>query len=81
MGKTVLASDVGGHRELIQHEVTGLLFRADDPASLTAEGIRAALDSDLRHSLGKLGRKHVESERKWSEIVSKYTTIYDRLSH
>ena len=81
MGKMVLASDVGGHRELIQHEITGLLFRADDSASLTKEGIRAALDGDLRHRMGKRGRKHVERERKWPEIVSKYVTIYEQLVH
>jgi glycosyltransferase involved in cell wall biosynthesis len=80
-GKAVVASDVGGHRELIQHGVTGLLFRADDVASLTEEGIRAATDRNLRDKLGKLGRKHVEKERKWSEIVSKYLTIYDQLLH
>jgi len=79
MGKTVVASDVGGHRELIQHGVTGLLFRADDVAALTQEGVRAAMDRELRDKLGKLGRRHVESERRWSEIVSKYLTIYKQL--
>ncbi len=33
-GKLVAASDVGGHRELIQNGVTGTLFPADDPAGL-----------------------------------------------
>ena len=30
LSKAVLASGVGGHRELVQHEVTGLLFRPED---------------------------------------------------
>jgi glycogen(starch) synthase len=81
MGKAIVASDVGGHRELIQHGVTGLLFRADDATALTREGIRAATDRDLREKLGKVGRKHVEDERGWPEIVSKYLTIYNRLLH
>ena len=81
MGKTIVASDVGGHRELIQHGLTGLLFRADDVAALAQEGIRAAVDAGLREKLGKLGRAHVEKERRWPEIVSKYLGIYNQLLH
>jgi glycogen synthase len=80
-GKTVVASDVGGHRELIQHGVTGLLFRADDATALMREGIRAATDQDLREKLSKVGRKHVEEERRWPQIVSQYLPIYKRLHH
>ena len=32
--KLVVASDVGGHRELIRHDVTGTLFPAGDPDAL-----------------------------------------------
>src|SRR3546814_18965712 len=32
--KLVAASDVGGHRELIEHGVTGTLFPAGDPAAI-----------------------------------------------
>jgi glycogen synthase len=79
MGKAVVASDVGGHRELIQHGITGLLFRADDATALAREGMRAAMDGDLREKLGRLGRKHVEQERAWRDIVSKYLDIYNQL--
>jgi PEP-CTERM/exosortase A-associated glycosyltransferase len=30
MGKVLIASDVGGHKELIKHEQTGLLFQSDN---------------------------------------------------
>lgn len=81
MGKAVVASDVGGHRELIQHGVTGLLFPADDVTALTREGIRAATDRNLREKLGQAGRKHVEEKRGWPKIVSKYWQIYSQLLH
>ena len=81
MGKAVVASDVGGHRELIQHGVTGLLFRADDVDALTQEGVRVAIDRNLRERLGKVGRKHVEDERRWLGIVSNYLGIYNKLLH
>src|SRR5690606_22420533 len=35
-GKIVAASDVGGHRELMTHGVTGTLFAPDDPAACAA---------------------------------------------
>src|SRR3546814_13108656 len=35
-GKLVAASDVGGHRELIDDGVTGTLFAPDDPAAIAA---------------------------------------------
>ena len=35
-GRLLIASDVGGHRELIRDGVTGRLFRPDDPAALAA---------------------------------------------
>src|SRR5207248_4542101 len=41
--RIVVASDVGGHRELIRDRQTGYLFPPDQPEQLV-EGIRAALD-------------------------------------
>ncbi len=34
-GKLFVASDVGGHRELVTHGETGMLFKADDATALT----------------------------------------------
>ena len=41
-GKLVAASDVGGHRELIEDGVTGTLFAPDDPADCAARARRPA---------------------------------------
>ena len=49
--KLVVASNVGGHRELIEDGVTGTLFPAGDPKALTD-----ALDTLVRQSL-PLGRE------------------------
>ena len=52
--KLVAASDVGGHRELIEDGVTGTLFPAGDPAALAAalsRPVRAArrMERAARH--------------------------------
>jgi glycogen synthase len=81
MGKMVLASDVGGHRELIQHDQTGLLFRAGSAGDFLNCAVRAAQDSQLRLRLGEEGRRYVERERSWATIVSRYPPIYEKLKH
>jgi glycosyltransferase involved in cell wall biosynthesis len=78
-GKVVLASDVGGHRELIQDGVTGRLFPADDAAAL-AQAVRALLED--RATWGELrgaGRHFVEQERTWRRSVARYRSVYGGL--
>jgi len=77
MGCPVVASDVGGLLELIQHEVTGLIFKAESQEALIGEVRRLASDPGFRRSLGAAGRAHVERERTWAGVVSRYRRIYD----
>lgn len=79
MGQAVLASDVGGHRELIAHDRTGLLYQAGSEENFVVQAVRAAKDPALRSRLGKEARAFVESERSWAKIVSRYPTIYEGL--
>jgi PEP-CTERM/exosortase A-associated glycosyltransferase len=76
MARPVLASDVGGLAELIEHGATGLLFRAEDAGSLVAQAGALASSRDLRDSIGRAARSHVERERSWSRVVSRYLEIY-----
>jgi PEP-CTERM/exosortase A-associated glycosyltransferase len=79
-GKPVLASDVGGHRELISHAENGYLFAADNPAAL-ASAIEAMLQNRLSHgNLVARGRAFVELERNWVSSVSRYQPIYATLA-
>jgi PEP-CTERM/exosortase A-associated glycosyltransferase len=77
-GGVVLASDVGGHRELVRHGETGLLFPADDAASL-ADAIRAALARQAQWPvLGRAARDFVERERSWDRSAQAYIGAYSR---
>jgi PEP-CTERM/exosortase A-associated glycosyltransferase len=75
-GLPVLASDVGGLAELIEHGSTGLLFRAEDASAFVREAVSLASDPGLRARLGASAREHVRSERSWSRVVSQYPAIY-----
>jgi len=78
-GKLVVASDVGGHRELIRNDETGLLVRpgsAEALATAVAELLRNPKDwNRLRIN----GRQFVERERTWQQSVANYVPIFEHL--
>ena len=78
--RLLLASDVGGHRELIRHGETGWLFEAGSAESLTAR-LLELLDSRERwDALRAAGRRFVETERNWTVSVANYVEPYARLT-
>jgi PEP-CTERM/exosortase A-associated glycosyltransferase len=79
MSKAVLASDVGGHRELINDGRTGVLFEAGNADDLVIQCVRLAHDPVLRSSLGEAGRAFVNTERSWAKLAERYVQIYQQL--
>jgi PEP-CTERM/exosortase A-associated glycosyltransferase len=76
IGKAVIASDVGGHRELIRHMETGLLFPAGDEAALL-DCIELLLGaSSLRQTLGERAAAWVHRERTWAHVTEPYGDVY-----
>jgi glycogen synthase len=77
-GRMFVASDVGGHRELVRDGVTGFLFPAGDAAAL-----ESALEAMLSRreqwpQIRAQARRFVESERTWSNSVARYADVYQR---
>ncbi len=79
-GRLVLASDVGGHRELIQHGETGWLFRAGDEAALAAAVVELFAARERWDALRAAGRAYVEGERNWPLSVARYAPVYDEVT-
>jgi glycosyltransferase involved in cell wall biosynthesis len=78
-GRLVLASNVGGHRELVRDGETGFLFPANDADAL-ARAIATALS--CRHDWPRIAanaRRFVETERNWTASVARYEPVYERL--
>ncbi len=78
-GRLLIASDVGGHKELIRDGDTGLLFKSGDAVALVASlqrllALRAQWD-DIRQR----ARAFVEQERNWARSVAHYAPVYERL--
>lgn len=77
-GRMFVASDVGGHKELIRHGETGFLFRAGDVNAL-AKSIDDVLSRrDLWPAIRAEARRFVEVERTWATSVSRYREVYRR---
>ena len=77
-GRLLVASDVGGHRELIHHGQTGFLCPAGDTASL-----EAAIEDTLSRraewpAVRAQARRFVERERTWYGSVARYAGVYER---
>jgi PEP-CTERM/exosortase A-associated glycosyltransferase len=78
--KIVVASDVGGHRELIEDGATGYLFRAGDAGALAVRVIDAIRRRTEWKRIGENGRRYVETQRSWSKVVARYAPIYEALT-
>ncbi len=78
-GKLVAASDVGGHRELIEDGVTGTLFAADDPAAIAAALSGLLADRASWDHRRAVAREYVERDRNWSSNISRYEPVYRKL--
>lgn len=79
-GRLLVASDVGGHKELIRHGETGWLFQAG-----SAQALADAVDALLARreqwpALRRAGRLFVENERHWRASVAHYRPVFERLA-
>jgi PEP-CTERM/exosortase A-associated glycosyltransferase len=79
LSKVFLASDVGGHRELIEDGRTGLLFKAGDAQALARAALDILADPDRQRRITTAGLRFVREERTWAHSVAGYEAVYQRL--
>lgn len=75
-GRILVASDVGGHRELIRDGETGFLFAAGDVEALVRAIGRTLERRDDWARIAATARRFVEGERTWKSSVSRYAQVY-----
>ena len=78
-GRMFVASDVGGHRELVREGETGFLFPADDAGALARTIERVLSTRDDWPRVRDAARRFVETERTWSRSVARYESVYSNL--
>ncbi|HVF63991.1 MAG TPA: TIGR04063 family PEP-CTERM/XrtA system glycosyltransferase [Casimicrobiaceae bacterium] len=75
-GRMLIASDVGGHRELVRDGETGYLFRAGDVEALVETIDRVLRERDRWPAVAARARRFVETERTWARSAAAYVDVY-----
>ena len=78
-GRLMVASDVGGHKELIRDGKTGVLFRAGNAGDLVSKVVALLKYEQGWDSMKRNGRQFVEAERNWAASVARYRGVYGSL--
>lgn len=79
-GRLLVASDVGGHKELIRHGETGMLFEAGSAEALTQTVVDLLAAQGSWPAIRQAGRRFVEEERNWNRSVANYANVYYSLA-
>lgn len=77
--KLVAASNVGGHRELVTHADTGMLFPPDDAAACAASLADLLDRRDDWDAMRQRGKTHVRDNHDWHRNAQRYLSVYQRL--
>ena len=78
-GTPVVASDSGGHREILSHEETGLLVPPEDAAALAEAAIGLLKDEDRRARLAANAKAAAEARFSAPEHARQVGLVYDEI--
>ena len=77
--RPVVATDVGGNRELVEDGVTGFLTPARDHAAIAAAISRALSNPELARAVTTRARHQIDSHFSLTGMVAQYEGLYARL--
>lgn len=79
VGLPVVATDVGGTRELVVDKHTGYLVRLGDKKDMARKITRLLNNPRLAETMGKAGKAKMESEYQWPSVIDKYLSVISAL--
>ena len=77
LGKPVVATDVGGNREVVHHGETGLLVPARSAEALAEAVISLLRDSEAATAMGRKARERVATQFSIERMVNEYQSLYE----
>jgi glycosyltransferase involved in cell wall biosynthesis len=75
----IVATDVGGNREVVSDGVSGYLVPPRDPRALAEKILPLVRDNKLRERFGNAGRKIAEADFSLKVMAKNYQEFYSRL--
>ena len=79
MGLPIVATDIRGCRQVVDHGRTGLLVAPGDAAALTDAIADLAADAPARRAMGRQGRAKAQQEFDQQRVIATTLAVYDRL--
>ncbi|MCS7201885.1 MAG: glycosyltransferase family 4 protein [Dictyoglomus sp.] len=79
LSKPVIASNIGGFKEIIDSGQDGLLFTPRDIYDLGQKILFLLKDENFANTIGKKAREKVESMYTWDKISEKTLKVYERV--
>lgn len=77
-GLPVVATNVGGNPEVVQHDMTGLLIPSQDSQALADALIQVLSNPVARLEMGRKGRERVEAHFSLTGMTQRYGEIYEQ---
>lgn len=77
-GLPIVATDVGGNREIVGHERTGVLVPSEDPQALAGAMLSLLEDPDARARLGEAGRLWALENATLESMHERYMALYEK---
>lgn len=78
-GLPVLATDVGGNRELVADGSNGRLVSTRDPGAIAGNVVQLLQNQALAASFGERGRRRAVDEFSLQQLVGRSLAVYERL--
>ena len=79
LGLPIVATDIRGCREVVDHGTTGLLVPVRDPVALAAALRRLATDAPGRAAMGRRGQEKARRQFDQQRVIDLTLEVYDRL--
>lgn len=77
-GVPVLATEVGGNKEIITNNVNGVLVPPRNVSALSDQIIRLATDREFRLRIGRVAQKEVTEKFTIGKMIARVEELYDR---
>lgn len=78
-GKPIVVTDIDGHRELIEHEISGLLVPPSDPMAIADAVVSLLSNQAIARSMGMVARQRALDSYATSRMVGETDSLYQRL--
>ena len=75
--RPIVATDVGGNAEIVEHESNGLLVPSDQPEVMAKAILEILNDKGKSKLMGEMGKKKFEEEFTLDVMVKKYKDLYE----